>query len=69
MSSLGLLEAKIIPTLGNFCHGCYFCGFGSNLVVGGGLLVVGGGSFAGSLGGLCMCVCDGFQKSYADLTP
>ena len=46
MSSLGLLEANIIPTLrtmGNYCHGSYFCGCGSGLVVGGG----GGGSFGG----------------------
>ena len=49
MSSLSLLEveAKIIPkfkTTGNYCHGCYFCGCGSGLVVGGGALVFGGGS-------------------------
>ena len=56
MSSLGLLEAKIIPKLrilGNYCLGCELCGDRDvGLVVGGGGLVVGGGS-----------VCD------ADLTP
>ena len=54
MSPLGLLDAKINPkrrTTGNYCHGCYFCGFGSGLVVGGGALVVDGVSFLGSLGG------------------
>ena len=53
MSSLGLLEAKIIPkltTTGNYCHGLYFPGFGSGLEVGGGKLVVGGGSFGGHWG-------------------
>ena len=46
MSSLGILEAKVIPkqrTTGNYCHGCHFCGCGSGLVVG-------GGSFLGDLG-------------------
>ena len=41
MSSLGLLEAKIMPTgrtLGSYSHCCDFCGGG-----GGGGLVVGGG--------------------------
>ena len=54
MSSLGLLEAKIIPklrTMGNYCHGCYFRGFCSGLVVGVGALVLGGGRFCGDLGG------------------
>ena len=50
MSSLGLLEAKIIPklrTTGNYCHGCDFCNGGGGLVVCGGGLVVGGGSVCG----------------------
>ena len=38
---------------GNYCHGCYFCGFGSGLVVGVGALVVDGGSFWGHWGGVC----------------
>ena len=53
MSSLGLLEPKIIPkqrTTGNYCHGCYFCDLGNGLVVGGGTLLVGGGSFYGDWG-------------------
>ena len=36
-------------------------------MVGGGALVVGGGSFWGDWGGVCSGV--GFQRSYADLTP
>ena len=46
MSSLGLLETKIIPkrrTPGSYCHCCDFCGGGVGLVDGGGALVVGGG--------------------------
>ena len=70
MSYQRLLEAKIIPKLrrtGNYCYGCYFCGFGIGLVVGVGALVVSGGSFWGHWGGVCTG--DGFQRSYADLTP
>ena len=73
MSSLGLLEAKIIPklkTLASYCHGCDFCGGGGGggvLVGGGGALVVGGGSVCGDWGGVSTD--DGFQRSYADLTP
>ena len=52
---------------GQHCHGYYFYGFGSGLVVGGGKLVVGGGSSWGHLAGVCTGV--GFQRSYADLTP
>ena len=33
--------------MGNYCHGCYFCGCGSGLVVNGGALVIGGGSVCG----------------------
>ena len=50
MSSQGLLEAKIIPkwrTMGNYCHGCYFCGCGGGWEVSAGALVVGGGSVCG----------------------
>ena len=68
--SLGLLKAKIFPklrTLGNYCHGCDFCGGGGGLVVGGGALVVGGGSICGDWGGVSTG--DGFQRSYADLIP
>ena len=57
MSSLGLLEAKIIPklrTTSNYCHDWYFCGFGSGLVVGGDALVVGGGSFYGHFRGFAL---------------
>ena len=57
MSSLDLLEAKIIPklrTMGNYCHGCYFCGCGGGLVVGGGVLGVGGGSICGDWGVLAL---------------
>ena len=57
MSSLGLLEAKIIPkgrTTGNYCHGCYFCGCGGGLVDSGGALVVGGGSVCGDWGLLAL---------------
>ena len=50
---------------GQHCHGYYFCGFGSGLVVGG-KLVVDGGSFWGHMAGVCTG--DGFQRSYADLT-
>ena len=32
-------------TTGNYCHGCYFCGCGSGVVVASGALLVGGGSF------------------------
>ena len=70
MSSLGPLEAKIIEkwrTPGNYRYGCDFCGDGDGLVVVGGALVVGGGWFYGDLGGVCTG--DGFQRSYADLTP
>ena len=38
---------------GQHCHGYYFYGFGSGLVVGGGKLVVGGGSFWGHFVGVC----------------
>ena len=34
--------------MGNYCHGCYFRGFCSGLVVGVGVLVVGGGCFWGN---------------------
>ena len=44
-----------------------FCFGGGGLVVGGGVLVVGGGKFFGDLWGVCTG--DGFQRSYADLTP
>ena len=70
MSFLGPLEAEIIPKLwtpGNYCHGCDFCCGGGGLVVGGGVLVVGGGKFCGDLVGVYTG--DGFQRSYADLTP
>ena len=70
MSSLGPLEAKIIPksrTPGKYSHGCDFCGGGGGLVVGGATLVVGGGMFCGDLG--FVCTVDGFQRSYADLIP
>ena len=53
MSSLGLLEAEIVPklrTTGNNCHGCYFCGCGRDLVNVGGALVVGGGRVCGDWG-------------------
>ena len=53
--------------MGKYCHGCYFCGFGSGLLVGGGTQVVGGSSFWGHWGGVCTG--EGFKKSYADLTP
>ena len=53
--------------MGNYCNGCDFCGSGGVLVVGGGALVVGGGIFCGVWG--CVCTVDGFQRSYADLTP
>ena len=48
------------------CHGCYFCGFGSGLVVGGGAL----GVLVVVFGLIEAVVCTGdvFQ-SYADLTP
>ena len=36
-------------------------------MVGGGALVFGGGRFCGNLG--VVCTGDGFQRSYADLTP
>ena len=50
------------------CHGC------GGLVVGGGGLVVGGGGLwvvSGSVCGdwPCACTADGFQRSYADVTP
>ena len=44
-----------------------FFGFASGLVVGVGALMVGGGSFWGHWGGVCTG--EGFQRSYADLTP
>ena len=50
ISSLGLLEAKLIQkirTKGNYCHGSYFCGCGGGSVVNGGALAVGGGSVCG----------------------
>ena len=53
MSSLGFLEAKIIPklwTTGNYCLGCDFCNGGVGLVVCGGGLGVGGGSVCGDWG-------------------
>ena len=57
--------------MGNYCNGCYFCGLCSGLVVGVGALVVGGGSFWGSLGkgGGVFELVSGFQRSYADLNP
>ena len=70
MSPLGLLEAKIIKklrTTGFFCHGCYFCGCDSGLVVVGVALVVGGGSDWGDWG--FFPTGDGFHRSYVDLTP
>ena len=70
MSSLGLLEAKIIKkfrTMGNYCHGCFFGGFGIGLVVGVGALVIGSGIFLGHCGGVCSG--GGFQRSNAGLTP
>ena len=63
MSSLGLLEAKIIPklrTMRNYCHGCYLCGCGGGLMVGGGALVVGGGSDCGDWGVLALVM--GFRE-------
>ena len=57
MSSLGLLEAKIIPklrTTGNYCHDCYFCGYGGGEVVGCAALVVGGGNVCGDWGVLAL---------------
>ena len=54
ISSLGLIEAKIIPklrTTGNYCN---FCGGGGGLVFSGGALVVGGGSICGDLGVLTL---------------
>ena len=57
MSSLGLLEAKIITklrTTGNYCHGGYFCGCGGGLLVGGGALGVDGGSVCGDWGVLAL---------------
>ena len=38
---------------GQHCHGYYFYGFGSGLVVCGGKLMVGGGSFWGHMAGVC----------------
>ena len=70
MSSIGLLQAQIISklrTTGNYRHSCDFCNGGGNLVVCGGGLVVGGGSFCGDWG--CVSTGDGFQRSFADLTP
>ena len=40
--------------MGNYCHGCYFSGFGSGLVIVGGALVVGGGRVCGEWGGGCL---------------
>ena len=60
MSSLDLLEAEIVPklrTMGSYCHGCYFCGCGSDLVVAGGVLVVGRGRVCGDWGG-CLQWCE-----------
>ena len=37
--------------MGNYCHGSYFCGCGSGLVIVGGALVVGGGRVCSELGG------------------
>ena len=57
MSSLGLLEAKIITKLrptGNYCHGFNFCGCGGGLLVGGGTLGVGGGSVCSGWGVLAL---------------
>ena len=54
MSFLGLLEAKINPkqmTKVIYCHD-FFCGDGSGLAVGGGALLVGGGSACDDLGGV-----------------
>ena len=55
-SSLGLLEAKIIPkrmTTGIYCHDCFFlCGGGGGLVVGGGAFLVGGGNVCDDMGGV-----------------
>ena len=54
MSSLGLLEAEIIPKLrsqDSYCHSCDFCGGDRGLVVGGGATLIGGGSlFCGDWG-------------------
>ena len=44
-----------------------FCNGDGVLVVCGGGLVVGGGSVCGGWG--CFSTVDGFQRSYADLTP
>ena len=57
MSSLGLLEAKIITKLrptGNYCHGFNFCGCGGGLLVGGGTLGVGGASVCSGWGVLAL---------------
>ena len=57
LSSLGLLEAKIITKLrptGNYCHGLNFCGCGGGLLVGGGILGVGGGSVCSDWGVLAV---------------
>ena len=35
--------------VGNYCHGCYFCGCGGGLVDSGGSLVVSGGSVCADL--------------------
>ena len=53
--------------MGNHCHGCDFLGGGSGLVVCGGGLVVGGGSVRGDCDGVRNG--NGFQRSYANLTP
>ena len=50
-----------------YCHGCDFCGGGGGLVVVGGVLVVVGNMFCIDLTGVCTG--NGFQRSYADLTP
>ena len=60
ISSLGLLEAKIIPkwrTTGSYCHDCYFCSCGGVWVVDGGALLVGGGSACGDWGVLATFLC------------
>ena len=59
ISSLGFLEAKIIPklrTTDNNCCDCYVCGSCGALVVCPGALVVGGGSVCGNGGVLALVI-------------